>query len=657
MNTPQKVALLGFDCAIIPLVRKHIAEGICPNFKQVIENGVVAENCLAPLPTITPPNWTVMSTGAWQGTNGITDFNRQIPGLDPTYKNSHSMFNYTHVASESFWEAAERAGKRNIIFNYPSSFNAHKRLKNSVVVGGSGLTPGVFMDTHLASEIKGIPYAHDRLNYFTFCDDVLVSTDIYPGTSVRVKFAPASGWSNVPDMGDDPLDATFEMPFANSIYDTKPATWHILVRDLGGKGYDTLTLSPGKDFNNAFFSVKSGQWSPAFDSTGLLADGGSKTLRQKALLVSMDDEAENLKLYITSGLNKDGEYWCYPPSEAARLNTGDNVATNNVGMWNLSLGWFDLDDWMRIIEVHYDWLGDAAEALLGDGKWDTFFTHAHPTDYIYHALMTELDPATCTSPAAHAKAWECHAKLYQYADRYLGRLLKLMDDNTLITLISDHGATPDGPAVNMNDVLEKAGLAVFNAGEAPKYLESLPENLRETSAFNYTKVIDVKKSRTIPSRTCFVYVNLKGRDPNGIVEPEDYEKTQREIVDALMTYVHPKTGKRPFALALPKKEAMILGHWGDATGDVVYALWPEYSFQHGAILPTSEYGIGTLKPLCVFYGPKCGVRKGVSMDRVCWLTDLVPTYCYMTGWPIPKTAEGAVIYQIMEDPDFRPACK
>ena len=55
MKSPKKIALLGFDCALTSLVRKHIDEGIAPNFKKVFEGGTVSENCLVPYPTITPP--------------------------------------------------------------------------------------------------------------------------------------------------------------------------------------------------------------------------------------------------------------------------------------------------------------------------------------------------------------------------------------------------------------------------------------------------------------------------------------------------------------------------------------------------------------------------------------------------------------------------
>ncbi len=653
MEAAKKVALLGFDCALTSLVKKHIEEGICPNFKKIFEGGTVTENCFVPYPTITPPNWTCMATGAWPGTNNVTDFWRHLPGTTPSGANTHNSFNWEYVASESIWEAAENVGKKSVILNYPMSYNAHKRLKHGTVVGGGALTTGVFMDSNLVAQLKGIPRRPDMDTHFAFCNDLLVTTDTYPGNVAKISFQPAEGWLNIDDMGDDPLEASFTQSFDNSIFSVKSATWWLLVRDMG-KGYDTVTLSPTKDFKDAYYTFKTNEWSKAFYVDGLLADGGVKKLRMMGKVLSLDeDSAENFRLILPAALNIDGELWCFPQEKAALLNKGDNISTNNTCMFALSMGWIDLPTWMEFIGIHYDWLGDTAVALLKNGDWDIFYSHAHPTDYIYHVLMTELDPATCTSQEAHKMAWQCHHQLYIYADRYLGRLLECFDEDTLITLVSDHGATADGPFIDPMKILTKAGLTVLKEVEMPSWAEAYPENIR--SAFTgLVQEVDAAKSRAIPQRACYVYVNLKGRDPEGIVEPEDYEKVQREIIETLLDHVEPSTGKRPICLALCKRDAALLGLWGEQCGDVVYAVWPEYSAQHGNILPTAAYGIGDLRTLCVFYGPKLGIKQNFTLTRHCNLVDLVPTFCYLTGWPVPKTVEGSVIYQIMEDPSFRP---
>ncbi len=656
MKKTKKIALLGFDCALTNLVRQHIDEGICPNFKKVFENGTVAENCLVPFPTITPPNWTSMVTGAWPGTNNVTDFWRHIPGTTPEGANAHSAFNWDYVQAESFWEAAERAGKKSVVLNFPMSYNAHKKLKHGTVVGGGALTVGVFMDNMVSSAMKGIERTPELGTQYAFCEDTMVSTQTLPGNCVKIEFSEKPKWTGVDDLGDDPLEVSYKMPFIKSVFNkgTTYADWHILVRDMGGNGYDTVTLSPSKDFKDAFFTIKKGEWSKPFLAECPMEKGGAKTVKFMAKLVDLDEDAEAFRLYFTAGLNVDGELWCFPQEKAKLLNKGGNVSTNNTGVGNLAVGWYDLDTWLEQIGIHYDWMGDSIEALLKNPEdWDIFFSHAHPTDYIYHVLMTELDANTCSSEAMHKKAWDLHRELYRHADRYLGRLLKVFDDETLIVLISDHGATPDGPPVDMAKVLGEAGLLVKKEIELPAWMANIPENVRN----DFSKMVermDASKSKAIPQRICYVYVNLKGRDPEGIVEPEDYEKTQREIIEALMAYRHPKTGKCPFIMALPKREAALLGLWGDQVGDVVYAVWPEYSMQHGPILPTSGYGIGDLRTLCVFYGPEIGIKKGFNMQRRCNLVDLAPTFSYLTGWPVPEDAEGSVVYQIMEDP--RPAC-
>ena len=63
-----------------------------------------------------------------------------------------------------------------------------------------------------------------------------------------------------------------------------------------------------------------------------------------------------------------------------------------------------------------------------------------------------------------------------------------------------------------------------------------------------------------------------------------------------------------------------------------------------------ESGCGSLKNLLLFRGPN--VKKGFRYTRPRWLADIVPTLCYMPGGPIPEDAEGAPIYQIMEDPNL-----
>ena len=85
----ERVMILGIDAPIVPRLVALAQAGNLPTLARLLAEGVFAPNCLSPFPTITPPNWTTIATGAWPGTHGITDFEGYVPGdpLDRTHQN------------------------------------------------------------------------------------------------------------------------------------------------------------------------------------------------------------------------------------------------------------------------------------------------------------------------------------------------------------------------------------------------------------------------------------------------------------------------------------------------------------------------------------------------------------------------------------------
>jgi predicted AlkP superfamily phosphohydrolase/phosphomutase len=263
-----------------------------------------------------------------------------------------------------------------------------------------------------------------------------------------------------------------------------------------------------------------------------------------------------------------------------------------------------------------------------------------------------MDPDLNKDEAKRIEAWDAHLRIYQSQDRMIEQILKSADKDTMVILVSDHGAVPDGTVFDPYKILVPRGLAALSETQISDMVPvtSRGEGLQAETRVGY-QLPDVNKSQCFPQRTMYIYINLKGRDPEGIVEPGDYQLVQQKIIDALLTYVDPNTGKRPVSLALSRQDARILGLYGDRVGDVIYALYPWYSGQHGNILPAAEWGIGSLKALLSFNGP--GIKKGYRLERTCNLIDIVPTICYLMDLPVPEQAEGAVLYQAFKDPDFK----
>jgi predicted AlkP superfamily phosphohydrolase/phosphomutase len=659
----KRVAVIGFDCAMPGLIEKHIAEGHLPTFKKFIDGGVLAENCLVPFPTITPPNWASIATGAWPGTHGVTDFHApHKPGTTPFNFNIVQAFSSERCQAEYIWDAADKAGKKCIVLNYPGSWPS--KMKNGIMVGGSGLSIGENRD--------GMMAMIDKCN---LCSDQLITNGIYP-MAIRGSFKPAEGWSNLPRKEKDPLELAAKIDFRGAAIQPAETTWYVLARQSADDGYDKATLSPTRNFNDAFCTLSVGKWSPKISTRVKMTDGTEREAFFRCKLVELSDDAENLRFYISAVEGTSG--WSNPPEIAAEVDSQEGILGHGGGILGYVLEWYDLDTMVEINELYSQYLADAACTLLNKHEWDLLFMHAHSPDWAYHMILTPMNSELPKDAEKNKAAWDAHLKIYEAQDRMLERILQAFDKDTLVILVSDHGAVPDGPAFNPYDILVPAGLSVLDekgrdpADDAKMFdvaaglakLDTKRAKEKEAAAPDASRgeslmdkfraqaqLPDVNKSKCFPERSVYVYINLKGRDPEGIVEPADYEKVQQQIIDALLTYRDPKTGQRQVALALSKQDARILGLYGDNVGDVIYALYPWFSGQHGNFLPTAEWGVGSLKALLSFNGP--GIKKGYRLTRTCNLVDIVPTICYMLDLPLPEQAEGAVIYQALNDPNSR----
>ncbi len=556
------------------------------------------------------------------------------PGQTPDSVNTTAAFSSENVKAEFIWDALDKAGKKCVVLNYPGSWPSN--MKNGVVVGGAGLTPGEYRNG-----LRGLN------SKFCVCENQLITTGIYPN-AIQGELSPAEGWSNLAEEGEEPLEMEAELNYPEAQAPPAPLTWYVLARQSGDKGYDRITLSPSKDFTEAFCTLEIRQWSPKITTAIQMEDGSVRTVFFRCKLVELSPDAEDFRLFLTALVDLSG--LASPKEVLAEIQSNDGVPVPSVGLVEYALGLIDLDTFVECCELHTQWLADAAVCLLKDQDWDLFCMHSHPPDFAYHMLLNDLDPKTSSDEEKRKAVWDAHRRIYESQDRMVADIIKAAGSDTLTVLISDHGAVADGPLMNPYVPLTEAGLSVVKEAGGSKdggegwYGELIEGGGQATRA-------EPSLSKAVPQRVCYVYVNLKGREREGIVEPEDYEKVQQEIIDALYTYVDPRTGTRPVSLALTKRDARILGLHGDNVGDVVYAVYPWFHTQHGPILPTAEWGRGSLKGLFVMNGP--GMKAGARLDRTLWLQDLVPTLCYVMNWPVPADVEGAIVYQVLKDPNLR----
>ena len=612
----KKVVIIGLDAPIAYRVYEYAKKGFLPNLAKLMREGVYAINFLNSYPTVTPQNWTSIATGANVGTHGITGFTIHLPGEDLT--SLKTAFNSSLCKAEFIWNVVEEAGGYSIVVNWPCSWPP--TFKRGWQIGGYGLSMNEWRRGRLLYEAD-------------LCDGQLFTTLDLP-YSVKIVFRKASGWKNLPDQVNA-LEAEVKPMYSACVRAGErglelakvkgPRPWFILVLDYG-EGFVELVVSWEKDYKKALCRLREGEWSPVIVREFEIVNGKVKGAF-KCKLVELSRDASRVRLFTTPICNL--EFPTYPKELVEEIIKVNPLAfPSHIVYDGLGWGWFDEKTFLELVEMEHKWFSDILTYLMRTREWKLVALHMHGPDWFYHyTVQPELiDPSNpkYVGKEKAEKLIKLEIKFYRAIDKAIGEIVEVAGPESLIVVVSDHGIKPRIYGINVAQVLAEAGLLVFKEDGS----------------------IDYSKSKAIPGREGpWIYVNLKDRFSHGIVNLEEYEKVREAIINTLYGYVDPKTGLRPFILALKKEDARILGLYGPRIGDVVYALRPEYGPHHGQ-LPTAEVGIGSLKGLFIMKGP--GVKKNYVVKRTVRAIDVVPTICYLTGLRVPRNTEGAVIYQALE---------
>lgn len=622
-NTPRKVLVLGIDSPVASRVYKWARAGHLPTIARLIDEGVYCNNCLVPFPTITPPNWTTIATGACAGTHGITDMTHHDPGtrLDRVYYPWDSSYNH----AETIWEAAEKIGKKSIVFNWPCTWPP--KMKDGYQIAGYGLGVNDFKRGLLRAE-----FGKQLLAY-----EMLLSTEPYPD-SCDIILGKARGWNGV-EHSADAMEAAVELSLPKPMVPMKPVTWHLLVDRSGDSGYDTVLVASSKTKAGVYCRLRQGEWSGNIEDVFETAEG-PRQARFRMKLLELSPTADNLRIYLPGLFATSG--WGYPESIEKEIVSERGLPCPSLG-YRAWLGeWIDPQTWVEATALEHTFMVDATKYLFSK-PWDMFFIHIHTPDMFYHAASADVELLVAADKDSVPMMQDLDLRLHQSVDRALGEIIEAAGDDALVVVVSDHGCKAKANQFNVNDVLERAGLTVFEPDEGPRAPVFREDML--------TRKVDYSRTKALGVRFVHIYINLKGRDPDGIVEPEDYVSVQDEIIKALHEYVDPKTGLKPISLALRREDARLLGLFGNTVSDVVYAVDPRFASEHGYHLPTARFGSGDLRGLLIISGP--GVKKGEILERNVSLMDVVPTICYLADLPVPAQCEGAVIYQSLEDPNAK----
>lgn len=276
-----------------------------------------------------------------------------------------------------------------------------------------------------------------------------------------------------------------------------------------------------------------------------------------------------------------------------------------------------------------------AHHLLTEKAWDFFMMVQMGVDRIHHGFWKYHDPT-------HAK-YEPGSKYeyairdyYIYVDQKLGELLSRLDRDTTVIVVSDHGAKGMVGGVCVNEWMIQNG-----------YL-FLKEKPKGVVPFGKVKV-DWGKTKAWGEGGYYsrIFLNVKGREPEGVIDPSDYEGVRESLKKGLEAITDEKgvnIGTKAFRPQELYREAKrippdLIVYFGNLSWRSVgsIGLGSVITFENDTGPDDANHDT---HGIFIMRSPDLrgrGEREGLN------LLDVAPTVLKQMGIDIPKDMEGKVI--------------
>ena len=695
----EKVLLLGIDGLDPKFSRKMVDEGHMPNLKKLIEAGAARHDLrlLGGVPTITPPMWTTLCTGAYPMTHGIEDFNIGMKGeLDVNFAGIYSK--YCHA--QQLWNVTAEAGKKTLVWHWPgAAWPPSSDSENLYVVDGT--TPGALGFGYAMRDWEGILVASTKASEPKFYANAVSNTESFTGDPEELLGLKPdyksytkckNDLSHVDALWEEFKDGIegFNGYTLNKAMDVRtnilfeedqqmynlhrykanvalspigePTGWEVEIPE-GAKEftwlqmfgrmprpclilkneqgvYDRIAIYAAKNARQPLAVVEKDVYTPNVYDVVPTRTGGIENVVRNMRILDLAEDGSYIRMWFSNGFSADDNRVWYPTwiFDKIKANFGPPCATGQLADGDLDMiNKCNLEQWRQAAK----WQADSLNYMIKEEGVEVIFSHFHGPDMSGHTYMRTLKDRD-TSRKTEDEIYQCAIGTHEMTDEYIGEFLHLLDEGWTILLFSDHSlicpkedyqaGLGDNYAINTKAMVE-LGYTVMQKDENGKDIPA----------------IDWTKTRAIQQRSNSIFINLKGRDRFGIVDPADKYELEEQIITDLYSLKDPKTGHRVVALALHQKDANLLGLGGDYTsGDIIFFVHEDFVRDHGESLSTAEgYADTSVGPIFVAAG--AGIKKGYEMQLFPREVDVTPTVAVLLGVSIPAQCEGAPVYSILDE--------
>ncbi len=593
----KRVVVIGLDGFEPDIVKALLNQGELPNLARLRKQGGQAR-LLTTYPAQTPVAWSTFATGTNPGGHGVFDFIRRnpktyLPELSFTrYEQKHAFLPPKAVnlrRGVTLWQLLTQAGIESTLLRFPCTYPPDN-LRGRMLSG------------------MGVPDLRGGFGTATFYSS---ANNVTAQESENVVTVRASNNGTIHTYLIGPRDPRTGIDFRFDI------TLHLKP--------PARTLFLASEGQPALLEIKEGEWSDWLKvkfKTGLLQSVRGMV---RFYLVRMEPVFE---LYA-SPINFDPDASLFPissPPEYARelaAQVGTFYTTGMVEDHNgLNNGRISDEAFLaQCTSV----LGERERMMLYELerlKAGFFFCLFDTPDRVQHMFWRD-----------GARTVEEH---YRACDAVVGRAMQYVDDQTLLIVLSDHGMNSFERGFNLNTWLHDQGLLSLRRGVKPG-----------AEAGDFLRSVDWSRTQAYALGLSGIYLNLKGREEQGIVQPAEAEKLKAAIAQALTGLIDP-AARRVAIRSVITREQVYAGAYAQESPDLLVNYASGYRVSWSTSLggiPATQFednvkkwsGDHLVDPALV---PGVLFMNRPFRSQEVSLTDLAPTIMAALGVPKGGAMEG-----------------
>ncbi|MEW6127405.1 MAG: alkaline phosphatase family protein [Acidobacteriota bacterium] len=310
--------------------------------------------------------------------------------------------------------------------------------------------------------------------------------------------------------------------------------------------------------------------------------------------------------------------------------------------------------------------------LMQSNEWDFFMVVFSVLDRAQHDFWADMDVRHPRHNPNTPREFQTFIhETYAQLDGAIGRLLEKLPAACRVFIVSDHGFCSELYEVRVNEVLAQAGLLTFKTNRKSqaqiKTLKekvsrrlfgkrlsgnSLERKVQYGSAF--LDEIDFTGTRAFFAQDKGVWVNLRGREPQGMVSESDFDSVVEEARAALMNLTSPVDGERIFESVM-RREAAFNGANRELLPDLVMVpLRDEYvynerpSYNEAIVAADSTTGTHAKDGIFIAWGQ--GIQSHTTFRQQPNLRDMGSTALASLECPLTEDMDGRAIDEIFQEP-------